>query len=243
MNEVVNYLQKQYQISTLGDVTWAHAVNGKEKLNRFLRDPQTMMLEADIRISPRGDAVVAHPPAIDSDLSFDELVTALASSKQGIKFDFKDPEILIPCLTQIKEAALQQPVYLNGDILQGNKGYPPKFSAVGFLALCRNIYPQGILSLGWTTRSGPDAAYTKENVDEMLHLCRDVQRVTFAIRASLLPYSWKHLARLIEKEGYSLTIWNAEPVDTDLLNWMRENIDPARAFYDLSDENKDPVRF
>lgn len=243
MKEVITYLQKHYQISTLGDVTWAHAVNSKEKLSRFLHDPQTMMLEADIRISPRGDAVVAHPPAVDSDLRFEELLAAMVSSKQGIKFDFKDPEILIPCLTKLQDASLQQPVYVNGDILQGNRGFPPKFSAVGFLALCKDIYPEGILSIGWTTHSGPDAAYTKENVDEMLSLCQDIEHATFPIRASLLPYSWKHLVRLIEREGYSLTIWNAEPVETDLFNWMRDNVDPAKAFYDLSDENKNPVRF
>lgn len=242
MNTLISYLREHYSINKFGDVTWAHAVNSKARLKRFLHDPETMVLEADICISPRGDAVAAHPPANDSDLSFDELLEAVASSKQGIKLDFKDAEILMPCLNRLKEMNISQPVLLNADIFQGGGGYRPKFSAVGFLALCQKLYPQGIVSLGWTTTSGPDAAYMREHIDEALELCRDVQQATFAVRASLLPASWQHLTRLLQSEGYSLTIWNAEPVEQELLAWMRENTDSTRTLYDLSDREKNPIR-
>lgn len=242
MNTLISYLREHYHINKLGDVTWAHAVNSKARLKRFLHDPETMMLEADICISPRGDAVAAHPPANDSDLSFDSLLEAVASSKQGIKLDFKDAEILIPCLNRLRELDLMQPVLLNADIFQGSGGYRPKFSPVGFLVLCQKLYPQGIVSLGWTTRPDPDAAYTGWQIDEALERCRDVQQATFAMRASLLPASWQHVARLLQSEGYSLTIWNAEPAEQELLAWMRENTDPARTLYDLSDHEKNPIR-
>ncbi len=242
MNTLISYLREHYAINRLGDVTWAHAVNSKTRLKRFLHDPETMVIEADICISPRGDAVAAHPPANDSDLSFDSLLEAVASSKQGIKLDFKDAEIVIPCLTRLRELDLAQPVLLNADIFQGYGGYRPKFSAVGFLALCRKLYPQGIVSLGWTTTAGPDSAFTREHIDEALALCRDVQQATFAVRASLLTASWQHLTRLLQSEGYSLTIWNAEPVEQELLAWMRANTDPTRTLYDLSDHAKNPIR-
>jgi hypothetical protein len=173
-------------------------------------------------------------------LSFDELLQAMTTSRQGLKLDFKDPEALYPCLMRLKEVALPQPVLLNADILQNNPLYAPKFSPVAFLALCQKIYPQSILSLGWTTAA--DAVYTREKIDQMLALCRDVQQVTFPVRASLISTSWEHLARLLQSEGYSLTIWNAEPVEAELLAWMRENTDPARTLYDLSDHEKNPIR-
>lgn len=240
MNTLLSYLREQYHIDSLGDVTWAHAVNSKAKLNRFLHDSQTMVLEVDIRISPRGEIVAAHPPANDSDLSFDELLQAVQSSKKGLKLDFKDAEVLYPCLVRLKEMALPQPILLNADILQNNPVYAPKFNAVAFLALCQKIYPQGILSPGWTTAAG--VAYSSEQVDQMLSLCREVQQATFPVRASLLMSSWQHLTRLVQSDGYSLTIWNAEPVDQELLTWMREHTDPARTMYDLCDQNKNPIR-
>ena len=240
MKTLITYLREQYHIDNLGDVTWAHAVNSKAKLNRFLHDPATMILEVDIRISPQGDVVAAHPPAYDSDLSFDELLQAMATSRQGLKLDFKDPEALYPGLTRLKEVALPQPILLNADVLQNNPEYAPKSSAVAFLALCQKIYPQGILSPGWTTAAS--VPYTREKIDQMLALCRDVQQATFPVRASLLPASWEQLTRLLQPDGYSLTIWNAEPVEEDLLAWMRANTDPARTLYDLSDREKNPIR-
>jgi hypothetical protein len=242
MNTLISYLREHYHINKLGDVTWAHAVNSQVRLKHFLHDPETMMLEADICISPRGDAIAAHPPANDSDLSFDELLEGVASSRQGIKLDFKDAEIVIPCLTRLSQLDLSQPVLLNADIFQGSGGSRPKFSAVGFLALCQKFYPQGIVSLGWTTTSGPNAAYTGAQIEEALELCRDVQQATFAVRASLLTASWQHVARLLQSEGYSLTIWNAEPVEQEFLAWMRENTDPAHTMYDLCDHEKNPIR-
>ncbi|HLZ58705.1 MAG TPA: DUF2181 domain-containing protein [Ktedonosporobacter sp.] len=243
MRELVSYLQAHYSVHTLGEITWSHAVNSREKLQRFLQHPGTMMIETDIRLSRHGQIIAAHPPAIDSDLSFSDLLQEIAGTTKAIKLDFKDPEILIPSLTQLREAGLHQPVMLNADILQGNRTGPPKFNAAGFLALCKMLYPQGLLSPGWTTRSGLEASYTDANIDEMLELCRDIPQLTFPVRASLLPTSWKVLTRLIEPEGYSLTIWNAEPIDKDLQAWIHDNTDPTRTFYDFVDEKKEPVQF
>ena len=231
MKEVLLHLQKYFNIATLGDITWAHAVNSQAKLQRFLHDPQTMIIEADIRISPRGDAVVTHPPEVDSDLSFEALLQAIASSKQCLKLDFKDPEILYPCLIKLSEARLVQPVIVNADVLQGHGGYRSKFNAPGFLALCKQLYPQGILSPGWTTH--PDIAYTQDNIDEMLALCQDIAQVTFPIRARLLPASWEHVSRLLQHDGSSLTIWNGEPVDEELHRWLQVHTDTTKTCYDL----------
>jgi hypothetical protein len=240
MKDLLTYFQQYYQVKYLGDITWAHAVNSKERLQRFLNDPQTMMLEVDVIISAKGEAVLAHPPATDSDLSFAEFVQTMATSKQGMKFDFKDPEILIPCLTQLRENNVSQPVLLNAGILQGNGGHQPKFSATGFLALYKNLYPQGILSPDWTSDGSP---YTQQMVDDMLALCQEIPQITFPVNARLLPASWQYISQLTEPDGYSLTIWDGKPVDEPLRRWLQENTDPTKTCYDCSDTHNDRLRW
>jgi Uncharacterized conserved protein (DUF2181) len=242
MHDVLSYLQKYYPIKILGDITWSHATNSQEKLQIALNDPQLMMIEVDVRVNPEGNPVLAHPPAVDSDLSFAEFIQIMANHHQGIKLDFKDAEILIPCLTILRESNLQQPVLLNAGILQGYRSYPPKFSAVGFMALCKKIYPRGILSPDWTLYQDP---YTKENIDEMLELCHShgIRQITFPIRTSDLPISWEHLSRLIEDDGYTITAWDGKPVSKDLLQWLQENIDPTKVCFDCFDENHNRLKW
>lgn len=242
MKELLSYLQTHYGIGELGEITWAHAVNSQERLRRFLHDPQIMMLEADISLSRQGAIIAAHPPQWSSDLTFEELLQTIASSSQGIKFDFKDPEVLIPCLQALRDASLPQPVLLNADILQGHEALPSLFDAADFIAQCKRIYPQGILSIGWTTHGNDEGMYTRENVDAMLALCQDIEQATFPVRADWLPASWTEVARLIEHDGYSLTIWNGRIVDQELQSWLREHTDPAKTLYDLIDEQRNPLR-
>jgi hypothetical protein len=233
---------KQFGATKPGDIHWSHAVNSRERLARFLNDPVTMIIESDIRISSAGIVVAAHPPETESDLTLDELIASMQRSKQGLKLDFKDPEILVSCLEKLREISLPQPIFLNADILQGNGANAPKFSAIGFLALCKKYYPAGILSVGWTTAANPERGYTKQNIDEMLALCHDIAEVTFPVRACLLPNSSAEIERLIKKEGRTLTIWNNEPVSDELRDWIKNNTDPKRTFYDFIDENKEPIK-
>jgi hypothetical protein len=240
MKDLLAYFQQYYQAQCLGDITWAHAVNSQERLRRFLNDPQTMILEVDVIISSKGEAVLAHPPATDSDLSFSAFVQAMARSRQGIKLDFKDPEILIPCLMELCSSNLSQPVLLNAGILQGNGGHLPKFSATGFLAVCKMLYPQGILSPDWTSDGSP---YTQRMITEMLAVCQGIAQVTFPINARLLPSAWQYIVKLIEPEGYSLTVWDGKAVDEALLHWLQEHTDPAKTCYDCYDSHHKPLRW
>ena len=233
---------KQFGATKPGDIHWSHAVNSRERLARFLNNPAAMIIESDIRILPAGVAVAAHPPEMESDLTFDELIAAMQKSEQGLKLDFKDPEILVGCLEKLREISLPQPIFLNADILQGNGANPSKFNTVGFLALCKKYYSAGILSVGWTTIADPERGYTKQNVDEMLALCHDIAEVTFPVRACLLPNSSAEIERLIKKEGRTLTIWNNEPVSDELRDWIKNNTDPQKTFYDFIDENKESMK-
>lgn len=240
---LLDYFKTNFGVQNLGDITWSHAVNSKAKLERFLNNPAAMFIESDIRVSSYGEIIAAHPPATESDLTFADLLSKVATSKQGVKFDFKDPEILKDCLQQISQAGLKQPVLLNADILQGNGANIAKFSPAAFVAWCQKYYPQGILSIGWTTKADPNLPYTSENIDQMLKLCEGLPEVTFPVRACLLPTSWDQLQRLLMKDGWSLSIWNNEPVDKEVQDWIKNNTDPAKTFYDFIDDNKDPLRF
>jgi hypothetical protein len=240
MKTVVSYLQKHFDISVPGDITWAHAVNSQQKLQVAQNDPQIMMLEVDVIISDNGDVVLGHPPATDSDLSFAAFIQAVAGTRQGIKLDLKDPEVLIPCLNILRDSGLHQPVLLNAGVVPGNDGLPPKFRTNGFFAACKKLYPQGIVSPDWTNDYAP---LTEENIDAMQIACRDIDQATFPVNARLLPFAWAPLARLIQRDGYSLTIWDGKPVDKYLHLWLQEHTDPAKVSYDCFDEEGKRLRW
>ena len=236
---------KIFGVDNLGGIPWSHAVNSMKKFRKYLNNPEIAFLEFDIRVSTDGEIIAAHPPAMESDLPFEYILEQVVGSKQGIKLDFKDPEILIPCLKMLAEAKLEQPVMLNADILQGNGANISKFNPVGFLILCKKYYPQGLLSIGWTTTADPDLGYTEKNIDKMLELLKemDESEVTVPVRACLLSKSWSQIKRFMaEKPESTLTIWNNEPVSEEEVNEIRENTDPTRTLYDFIDDNKDPLK-
>jgi hypothetical protein len=242
MSKLLNYLQENFKINNPGDVIWSHAVNNKTKLEKYLADKEVMIIESDIRLSKTGDIVCAHPPETESDLQFITLVEQISKTNKGLKLDFKDPEILIPCLNILAKEKLIQPVILNADILHGNGANIAKFSPAGFITLCKKYFPQGILSLGWTTTADTNNSYTKENVDNMLNLVSDLSEVTFPIRACLMPKSKEQLFSLLTKTDFTLTIWNNEPVDEELRNWIKENTNRKNTYYDFINADKESIR-
>ena len=62
MQKLLNYFGKEFpgsNVKNIGDISWAHAVNSREKLDRYLNDEKTMMLESDIGISACLDVLSA----------------------------------------------------------------------------------------------------------------------------------------------------------------------------------------
>lgn len=239
MVELQRYVEHTFHILRPGDVHWSHAVNSLEKLQRTVKNNGIHVVESDIRINKAGEPVCVHPPETESDLSFVQLVDVMKRSDKALKLDFKDPEILEMCLKHLKKTPLTQPILLNGDILRGQGAAPSKFDAIEFLTICDTEYPQGMLSLGWTTNTTD--GYTRENIEEMVDLVAGRKGVTFPVRACLLEKSWDALTELLNIDPtYTLSIWNNEEVTN--AEWIRRHTNPDRCFYDFIDDKKESVR-
>ena len=51
-----------------------------------------MMLEADVQVDATGVAIMAHPPAVTSDLTLATFLAKVKNSTKGMKLDFKTIE-------------------------------------------------------------------------------------------------------------------------------------------------------
>ncbi|XP_057371654.1 protein FAM151B-like [Daphnia carinata] len=231
----------------LSGIKWAHAVNSKIQLNNSIRG-KAMIIEGDVSmgfIESRGEIalpIMAHPPSKISDLSLTEFVDTVLHSKtsKGMKFDFKELEVVEPSLKMIKARAneITGSLWLNADIVQGpvNDTTIP-VDAAQFLKLVKQYFPDAILSVGWTTRFGPqlalplqiinDGSYTMDHVIKMRDVLKAAeirQQITFPIRAGLStsPESQASILWLLEQfDNSSLTIWSADYDMVDVPGLMK----------------------
>lgn len=238
MKSVLPYFTAHYGVTTLGELTWGHAINSRAKLQQYLNAPQTHFLECDVILSAKGEVVLAHPPLTDSDLSFADMLEALVGSQQGLKIDFKHAETIIPVLSMLHDKRLRQPVLLNAGICHAM--LTPSVNPTGFLGAWRKYYPQAILSPDWANYSLP---YTQQNIDDMLTLVSDIANVTFPVNACLTMFSWPYVQQLLTREDYSLTIWNSAPTLPEVLDWLRRNTDPTRVSYDCMGPDGEPWQY
>jgi len=226
---------KYFGVDKLSEIVWSHGTNSQESLIEALGGT-VHFIETDVMLNRKAELVCAHPPNTDSDLTLNDFFWRTSKKTPiGIKLDFKLPEILCSSLNLLNDYKFESPVILNADILQGNGAEPARFHPEAFLVICLkylSYHLRTIVSPGWTTVEGKP--YTKENVDEMISLCRWLEEVTFPVRLSLMEESWPHLQRLIQKDGWSLTVWSGtDPVTDDQRQWLKDNVDPMKAFIDM----------
>jgi hypothetical protein len=211
------------------NVCWAHGVNSSEALDVALADKSCHMIEADLMIrgastrsskaaarwkaagSSTGaltarDVIMCHPPAVDSDLTFDQFfkrvfLAVKAGRRVGLKLDFKDADAVLPCVRLLRDSNVgihdasyvgahastrTMPLWLNADVIRGPGGRSP-IPGEQFVARCLEHCPSATLSLGWTTSGTPRLGYSRRMVDEMRALTANVRaHVTFAPSAAHL---------------------------------------------------------
>ncbi|XFF75790.1 hypothetical protein AB1E18_002009 [Capra hircus] len=251
--DMLDYLLSMGQISQKDGllVTWYHGANSKEQMKAALSS-DVMVLEADITIeglgtvNETGVAIMAHPPAIYSDNTVEQWLEAvLASSKKGIKLDFKTIKAVGPSLDLLRrlteEGKVRRPVWINADIQRGpNVGISIEVNATQFLALIQEKYPEATLSPGWTTRYlplFPNGTYTRAMVEKMQELVGALpQKVTFPVRAVMVRAAWPHFSWLLgQSDRYTLTMWQSasDPLTVDDLLYIRDNTATHQVYYDL----------
>ncbi len=231
-----------FKVECPWDIRWAHAVNRFQKLEKYCNSPQIMVIESDICLKGK-TVVIAHDSNQEIDLTFDVWIEKIADSKKGAKLDFRESSVVLLCLKKLQKANLKNPIFLHADILQGPGGKIPKFRAMEFIDLCKKHYPEGILSIGWTTAYLPNTKYTKNMINQMIGIIKKIDgTITVSLRACYLKSSYSELQLLIQKPNYTITIWNSEPVSDDLKNWIKHKFDHNKTFYDLIDNDGNPLR-
>jgi len=128
---------------------------------------------------------------------------------------------------------LTGPLILNADILSIKEALPPTIGAKFFINNCLQFIDSSFFSLGWKTNNNAETVYSEMDITEMLNTCSRLENVTFAVKAEMLPNSWQEVQRLLKNQNYSLSIWNPSPLSTQLSNWITENTDSSRCYYDI----------
>lgn len=187
----------------LTKVTWAHAVNSLDLLDKALND-SVMMLEADVIMgrtpsSTADEPVMGHPPATTSDLSLTTFLRTVttynqdhAATRRGIKLDFKTIDVFEKALDHLKSTfgtVPAFPVWLNADVLPGpvNATEAQPVDVKRFLDKAKADYPDLMLSLGWTTRWGKGlngADQSKVPVEQVKYSQEHVKNMIAALTAS-----------------------------------------------------------
>lgn len=208
------------------NLRWAHAVNSWELLNATLNsetanETRVHMIEGDVilRESTR-ISVMAHPPATDSNLTFEDWLKTINSFqirdlKVGAKADFKSLDAAKESLKIIQQyrSSLMVPLWLNADIVRGPGFSGRPVNAKEFLRDCTDFGPNLTLSIGWTTPKSIDQYRCRRGYAwlEILALYHQIvpfiretaasvqlPRLTFAVRASLVKPSYQRLLWLLD---------------------------------------------
>jgi len=245
--------------SNAGLITWAHAVNSR-RLFREAVDGNLDFLEADILM--RDDVpIMAHPPAIDSDLTLTDFLESSFPLRKGIKLDFKTIDALRGSVSVLSaywtrraklDVSLKCPFWMNADIVGHGSVQRGKVDAEEFLATARSVTPGSSLSLGWNIHPDYFAintdgelskrlsyAYSDDDVrrmrDAIIERVSPSQSITFAVWAKFITGSNETLKWLTNQFPEStLTIWGGEgDASVGELEIIYAILPSSRVFIDL----------
>jgi hypothetical protein len=139
------------------------------------------------------------------------------------------------------------PVILNADVFKGRNLKSPVITIepARFINDSIKYYPNGVISLGWTTNDNTLLTYSWSNVYEAYDLLRKLNiinsntQITFAVRAL---WATKSLFRLLWLQIFTkstLTIWSHQTdqlSSLDSLLLFRKFFSPSSVYYDLPKE-------
>uniref|UniRef100_A0A336MEX1 CSON000541 protein n=2 Tax=Culicoides sonorensis TaxID=179676 RepID=A0A336MEX1_CULSO len=257
----------------LTSIRWAHAVNSQKLLDEALHGPIDM-IEADIVLglltnnaSAPEQPVMGHPPANTSDISLEQFLEQIlefnnnqnnSSAKKGVKLDFKSTEVFIGSQSLLENVwnKMDYPVWINADILSGpvnNTNTIPVDPDV-FLRICNASFPSAVLSIGWTTKWGPDYKEGKyedthiENMKSAITVHEVKNELTFPIRAGIAANSNLELKNLFldlnKTNDVTMTIWSSQGdfVDVEKLRNLIFDFGLDKIYLDVPQELENQLR-
>lgn len=228
---------KFFNLKSLWEVKWAHGVNSKNDLKEACSS-EVMMIEGDVKSDPFGNIIMAHPPKETSDITFFEWIDQIISCKKGAKIDFKDKNSILPTIEYLKMIKPKIPIFLHADILKGAGGSESVFNPYEFIGTCNKLYPEAILSLGWTTGPKENGYFSKEQINEMIFYANKsiANHITISIRTSFLINSWNNIKEIYKYDRFSITLWNVEKITNELKNFIVNNINIEKTLLDLRND-------
>lgn len=256
-SDSIDNLLNFFKVEKISDISWEYKVNDRTYLHERC-DSKIMIVEGDIVYSDRlQEAIMAHPPDTESDLTFEEWISELLKTGKGAKLDFKklkgddeEPLTVPHCIGYICGIWDSKiPLILHADVAfgpYGDKELHTPISPDYFIQLYNQYHnehnPNAILSLGWVTEYLKDSnqnKYTDKMIDDMLEIADTVEgHVSFSIRVGLIKNSMEQINRILDaNQNYTLTVWKKQD-SPNLETWIKENLNPYRTFYQFSAKNK-----
>lgn len=192
---------------------WAHSVCSLSSLCEALGNSDITAIETDIVMSAARplQPIMAHPPAKSSDLTFEDFLDQVLSSRKHIKLDFKEIEAAIACAPLLRAAmptlvANGQHVWLNADVLFGPgswDGSKQPLDPETFFAALHDVYVSFPThchwSLGWKVELARATKYTTEDANVMHTLLHkySIERAVFPVCARLAARDMQPLLYLL----------------------------------------------
>ena len=227
-----------------GALRFVHAVNSRQRLDRFLADARINAFEADVCwgfVSGTPGVlrpIMAHPPIEESDLTFEEWLDGVAGGERIVKVDIKDSPTNRAVIDILAERDLpQERLIINADVGLGPGGEAPWCSPEAAVHW-RRRFGDAVISIGVTT--GPDRApYAAAHLDLMLAAAAAVgEPVTICLDVHRVESDLSVIDRLAAERRH-ITLWNQHAADAELFQRYRTLL-PA-AFIDLFDAVRDPI--
>ncbi len=258
MNYVKPHILKYFKVENSWDINMVHRVNGKEKFERYLKDPNVHMFEIDVEDNGGSIKDITLQHKGNGDVSLTWAIKRLIKHNKALKLDLKLHKGN-PYRSAFYSYALgimraqwdtEIPIWIHADVLKGPgwENSSHEYLDPGDFVQQYNSYykdnPNATISLGHTTgyRKGtPVLPYTNQMLKEMRHITEGVDGpVTISPRYTNLMEYPKALQGLL-KLGF-VTVWNSEDrISVRQFDQLKEKAQTLNVFKDLTGLDGKPM--
>jgi len=227
-----------------GALRFVHGVNSRARMKEFLSAP-VEVFEVDVawgflvQAPDELRAVCAHPPVLQSDLTFEELFETALDSGRIVKIDLKDllaEDAVLAYLARTRPGLDRY--LLNADMTIGPNGQEPIFSAQHGLRWRATLGGDLLVSIGCTT-DPPNGPYGAGDIDRLLAIAAEVgEPCTVCLDAHRLEVDPTALDAALAAHRH-VSLWNMLPADAAMVRRYRARCPDA--FIDLFDADRAPV--